>query len=213
MSLVPVNPVRDGSKNWFIKSLPGRFYLSASVVSNAQWQSLMGGGPRDEKPALGKSEEEILEFLARCIEVISAEAKQKGIAVSACRLPTVDEWRAALQSVCPQTSAQNLLSDAGMVNCLRSGASAQLAVCSDTRFDWGMKPSAFNALLGNCWQRCTDGQGQTRFVGGHYSKSLEVCISTISTPEECGKRVEHNAGFRVVLPVISYFTERFAAHE
>lgn len=213
MSLVPVNPVRDGSKNWFIKSLPGRFYLSASVVSNAQWQSLMGGGPRDEKPALGKSEEEILEFLARCIEVISAEAKQKGIAVGACRLPTVDEWRAALQSVCPQTSAQNLLLDAGMVNCQRSGASAQLAVCSDTRFDWGMKPSAFNALLGNCWQRCTDGQGQTRFVGGHYSKSLEVCISTISTPEECGKRVEHNAGFRVVLPVISYFTERFAAHE
>jgi len=202
MSLVLVNPVRDDSERWRIESLPGRFYLSASVVSNSQWHSLMGSGPRDEKPAVGKGLDEILKFLTRCTEVVSAEVRQQGIAVDACRLPTVDEWRAALQSVCPRNSAEGLISDAGKVNCQSSGASVQLAVCTDTRFDRGPKPSAFNSLLGNCWQRCMDGQGQSLFVGGHHTKSLEVCISTISKPEECAKKVEHNAGFRVAFPVI-----------
>ena len=112
-----------------------------------------------------------------------------------CRLPTVDEWRAAVRSIAHGAVRTAFENDNGLaVNCSVNNGNRGIADVAEKKFKQGEHFS----LLGNCRQICSETTDKCVLVGGSYLSSRDDCFKTIKTPEK-GDKIWHTAGFRVVL--------------
>jgi MoxR-like ATPase len=196
LRFVHVATTETGMSSWSMTSVPAPFLLTTTLVSNRVWNRVLDLGNGDDKPKRGVTVAEINMFLKQLETKLRKELVPQMKRLLECRLPTVDEWRAAIRSIVPDASREGLeKKERLLINFSVNGKDPGLADVSSIKFKQGEE---FYSLLGNCNQICDSGNEQFAVVGGYYLSSREECFNSIATPCSYDK-LRTQAGFRIVL--------------